>query len=148
MESAKQCHNAVPASLMRDANDLVPPILFGRAMRAMTRLTSSDSFAPAINVVISNVPGSRSPLYCAGALMRSHFPVSTITDGLALNITVFSYRDQLNVGLVADRDLVPNLGGLAAAITEEIDLLAAEGAPPRATGEQGPVDADTRRTAR
>jgi len=125
MRSAKQCHNAVPASLMRDANDLVPPILFGRAMRAMTRLTSSDSFAPSINVVISNVPGSRSPLYCAGALMRSHFPVSTITDGLALNITVFSYRDQLNVGLVADRDLVPNLDGLAAALAEELDLLAA-----------------------
>lgn len=123
MQSAKRCHNAVPASLMRDANDLVPPILFGRAMRAVARLTTSDSVAPAINVVISNVPGSRSPLYCAGALMRSHFPVSTITDGLALNITVFSYRDQLNVGLVADRDLVPHLDGLAAALTAELDLL-------------------------
>jgi WS/DGAT/MGAT family acyltransferase len=148
MQSAKRCHNAVPASLMRDANDLVPPILFGRAMRAMTRLTTSDSFAPAINVVISNVPGSRSPLYCAGALMRAHFPVSTITDGLVLNITVFSYRDQLNVGLVADRDLVPNLDGLAAALEEELDLLAAEEQCPPVNGNQRAVNSDQRRTAR
>jgi WS/DGAT/MGAT family acyltransferase len=148
MLSAKHCHNAVPASLLRDANDLVPPILFGRAMRAMTRLAGSDSFGPAINVVISNVQGSRSPLCCAGALLRSHFPVSTITDGLALNITVFSYQDQLIAGLLADRDLVPNLDGLAAAITKELDLLAAEKAPTRATARQQPAKTNQRRAQR
>ena len=134
LRSAKDRHKAVPASLLRDANDLVPPILFGRAMRAITRVASSDAFNPAVNLVISNVPGSRSPLYCAGARVLAHYPVSVIADSLALNITLFSYLDQLNVGLVADRDLVPDVDGLAEAMTQELAVLLTESA---STGSEG-----------
>ena len=134
LRSAKDRHKAVPASLMRDANDLVPPILFGRAMRAITRVAASDAFDPATNLVISNVPGSRSPLYCAGARVLAHYPVSVIADSLGVNITLFSYLDQLNVGLVADPELVPDVDGLAEAMTEELAVLLAESA---STGSEG-----------
>lgn len=122
---AKERHRATPASLMRDSTELVPPVLFGRVTRALTRLAATEGLRPAANVVISNVPGSQLPLYCAGAEVREHYPVSTISDSLGLNITVFSYRDQLNVGLVADRDLVPELEGLATALRDELATLQA-----------------------
>ncbi|MGV9711658.1 WS/DGAT/MGAT family O-acyltransferase [Gordonia sp. NPDC003424] len=123
LRDAKGSMDAVPASLMRDANDLVPPILFGRAMSMVTALASSEALAPAANLVISNVPGSRLPLYCAGHMVREHYPVSAISDSLALNVTVFSYRDRLEIGLVGDRMLVENLQGLAAAFPDELKLL-------------------------
>ena len=77
-----------------------------------------------MNVTISNVPGPRKPLYTAGARMLHYYPVSTILDGQGLNITVQSYLDSLDFGLVACRELVPDLGDLVDAIVDDLDELA------------------------
>jgi hypothetical protein len=97
-------------------------MLFGPAMRTVLRLASARSLNPAANVIISNVPGPRTPLYCAGARVLANYPVSTIVDGMALNITLFSYLDNLNVGLTVDSDLVPDVDLLAQALVDELDL--------------------------
>jgi hypothetical protein len=39
----------------------------------------------------------------------ANYPVSVITDGMGLNITVMSYLDKLDVGIVADRDQMPDV---------------------------------------
>jgi WS/DGAT/MGAT family acyltransferase len=80
---AKQQQKAQPPNLMQHANDLVPPVLFGPAMRTVLRLASSRRLNPAANVIISNVPGTRTPLYCAGARVLANYPGSTIVDGMA-----------------------------------------------------------------
>jgi hypothetical protein len=67
---------------------------------------------PPLNLVISNVPGPRDPLYCAGALLEAHFPVSVVMDGVGLNITVMSYRDHIDFGIVADREMVDDVWSL------------------------------------
>ena len=64
------------------------------------------------NVVISNVPGPREALYFAGCKLDNYIPVSTIADDMGLNITVHSYLDRLDFGLIADRELVPDLWDL------------------------------------
>ena len=68
-----------------------------------------DRMNPPFNVVISNVPGPRQPLYCGGARMLTYYPVSAVAEGQGLNITVQSYRDHLDFGLIACRELVPDL---------------------------------------
>ncbi len=123
MQDAKRRNDTVPASLMRDANDLVPPVVFGPAMRMVTRMASSEAFAPAANVLISNVPGPRSEIYFAGHPVHEQYPVSTISDSLALNITVYSYRNRLHIGLVGDREIVDDLPGLAVAFSEELQSM-------------------------
>jgi diacylglycerol O-acyltransferase len=65
------------------------------------------------NLVISNVPGPTEPLYIAGARIASMFPCSIPFHGQALNITVESYCDRLDVGLIACRTAVPDLAQLA-----------------------------------
>tara|TARA_R110002072_G_scaffold59158_5_gene150741 strand:- start:12813 stop:14315 length:1503 start_codon:yes stop_codon:yes gene_type:complete len=70
---------------------------------------ASDTMTMPFNVVVSNVPGPRTPLYANGARMLSHYPVSIPTHGLGLNITVQSYCDGLFVGLTACKKAVPDL---------------------------------------
>ncbi len=42
----------------------------------------------------------------------ANYPVSVITDGLGLNITVMSYCGSLDFGIVADREQMPDVGDL------------------------------------
>ncbi len=122
MRSAKEHYRALPPSLIQDANDLIPPALFPPVARTAMRLMGMRGVQPPVNVAISNVPGSPRPLYCAGALQRSQYPISGVLDGLGLNITVFSYRDKLEFGIVGDRELIddpwPLLDALGDALAE------------------------------
>jgi diacylglycerol O-acyltransferase len=73
--------------------------------------------------VISNVPGPQFPLYLAGGKMVANYPVSVITDGMGLNITVMSYLGSLDFGLVADRDQMPDLEIVLERLGVELELL-------------------------
>jgi len=64
---------------------------------------------PPFNVLISNVPGPKQPLYWNGARLDGTYPVSIPYDGQALNITVCSYAGSLAVGLTGCRRTVPHL---------------------------------------
>src|SRR5207245_6002307 len=68
-------------------------------------------------------PGPQFPLYCAGARLDAIYPVSVVTDGMGLNITVMSYCGQLHFGIVADRDMVPDIWTLLQWLGEELDEL-------------------------
>jgi diacylglycerol O-acyltransferase / wax synthase len=69
------------------------------------------------------VPGPQIPLYCAGARLDAHYPVSVVTDGMGLNITVMSYCGELDFGIVADRDQMPDLHRILEWLQAELDAL-------------------------
>ena len=122
MDVAKES-NALPATILRDMTQFAVPALAASAARTITRLRWSDRVRAPVNVVVSNVPGPPIPLYYAGARMEGIYPVSVVSDGMGLNITVFSYLDKLQFGLVADRDLVPDLWDMMDDIQKEMELL-------------------------
>jgi len=64
---------------------------------------------PPFNIVISNVPGPREPMYWKGARLRGNYPLSIAMDGQAVNITLVSNGDQLDFGIVGCRRSVPHL---------------------------------------
>jgi diacylglycerol O-acyltransferase / wax synthase len=109
LAAMKERHRALPAELLQDTNHFIPPAVFARAARASFALSTSGAGRPNWNLVISNVPGPQFPLYCAGAQLVANYPVSVITDGMGLNITVMSYCGQMNFGIVSDRDQIPDL---------------------------------------
>ncbi|HJF29059.1 wax ester/triacylglycerol synthase family O-acyltransferase [Acinetobacter bohemicus] len=74
----------------------------------------------AFNLVISNVPGPQEPLYWNGARLEALYPASIILDGQALNITMTSYLDKLEVGLTACRNALPKMQNLLTHLEEEI----------------------------
>ncbi|MHA3055111.1 wax ester/triacylglycerol synthase family O-acyltransferase [Acinetobacter sp. ANC 4633] len=74
----------------------------------------------AFNLVISNVPGPREPLYWNGAKLEALYPASVVFDGQALNITLTSYLDKLEVGIVACRNTLPKVQSLLTLLEQEI----------------------------
>jgi diacylglycerol O-acyltransferase len=59
--------------------------------------------------VVSNVPGPRKPLYWNGARLDGIYPASIVFDGFAMNITLVSYHDKLDFGIVACRRSMPQI---------------------------------------
>ena len=123
MEEAKEQFNLTPAEVMVDMAQFAPPALAAQASRVAASMRLADRTDPPVNVVISNVPGPREPLYMSGARMKNFFPVSTVAPGVGLNITVQSYLDTLDFGLVSDRELVPDLDDLLELHVQEIEVL-------------------------
>lgn len=121
----KDRHRALPAELLQDANNFIPPAVFSRAAQLTFRLSTGRVGRPTWNLVISNVPGPPFPLYLAGAKLVANYPVSVITDGMGLNITVMSYMGNLDFGIVADRDQMPDLWCLLEWLEDELEDLKA-----------------------
>jgi WS/DGAT/MGAT family acyltransferase len=119
----KQRHRALPAELLQDANHFIPPAVFALAARSTFALATSAAGRPPWNLVISNVPGPQVPLYLAGARLVANYPISVITDGMGLNITVMSYCGHLDFGLIADRDQMPDVHLLMQWLRDELALL-------------------------
>jgi len=83
------------------------------AVAVMNQLNISSLMPPAANLIISNVPGPRKPLYFGPAKLKATYPLSVLVDGQALNITVVSYCDAISFGLLACRDIVPDVDVIA-----------------------------------
>jgi diacylglycerol O-acyltransferase len=111
MLEAKRAFEAVPASLLQDLSALVPTALSGLAARALFKLVTVPGLP--FNLFVSNVPGPQLPLYIAGAKVEGIYPVSAVTDmSGGLNITLFSYDGSLDFGLIACREMVPDVWNL------------------------------------
>jgi diacylglycerol O-acyltransferase / wax synthase len=121
LRSAKERHRALPADLLTDATSFIPPAV--AALAARTTVDILGRLRPPINVIISNVPGPREPLYCAGAQLQANFPVSAVVPGVGLNITVLSYRDHIDFGIVADREQVDDTWSLMRSASDALDEL-------------------------
>ena len=73
------------------------------------------------NLIISNVPGSREPLYWNGARMDALYPLSIVMDGQALNITLASYVDKVEFCFTACSQAVPKAQKLIDLLEYQID---------------------------
>src|SRR6476620_8337425 len=116
-----------------DMTWLGAPIIITGMARLVGQAKLAEQLPAIVNVLISNVPGPKEPLYCAGAKMKSYFPVSIPSNGRVLNITVQSYLDNLDFGLIACRSAVPDIERLVNFLVDEFELLkrASSGGEPK-----------------
>jgi WS/DGAT/MGAT family acyltransferase len=119
---AKAQQAALPEGLVEDVTSFFAPALAARAARLASSLSLTSRMRP-VNVVLSNVPGANIPVYLAGCDVLYYYPVSVIVEGVGLNITVQSYNGGLHFGLIACRELVPDLEQMADYIVEETETL-------------------------
>jgi diacylglycerol O-acyltransferase len=112
-------------------SELTPPRPFAWFMRTYSKRNWAEHHRPPINVVVSNVPGPPVPLYIAGARLVELYSVGPVLEGIGLNITVWSYLDKLEFGMVACREAMPDLWNLADAMNDALeDLKKAAAAQP------------------
>lgn len=96
------------------------------ALSAPAGLNLLSGAAPrrqSFNVVISNVPGPDEPLYFGDAEMLGMYPMSIVLDGQALNISLVSYHDMLEFGLIACRRSLPSMQNLLKYLADALDEL-------------------------
>ena len=91
----------------------------------LNQLNMTDLLPPPANVTISNVPGPRVPLYFGDAKLVSTYPLSVLIDGQSLNITVESYCDTVFFGLLACRDVIPDVSLLADYVEDALESIKA-----------------------
>jgi diacylglycerol O-acyltransferase / wax synthase len=124
-DEAKAIQELFGSDLLGEWVQYTPPRPYAWFMRLYSRRRVADHHPPAINLVVSNVPGPRQPLFAAGALLRELYSVGPVLEGIGLNITVWSYLDRLYVSALGCRDTLPDVrsivGLMPGALTELVD---------------------------
>lgn len=131
--NSKGLTNAVGARALTETSQLMPSALAGLGARLYTRLGAANAHAPVFNVVATNVPGSRVPLYFCGAKMLRMLGTGPIFDSVGLINTIYSYVDDIAISFTADRDMMPDPAAYADALRQSFnELKAATKAPAKA----------------
>ncbi len=106
---AKTLTGSMKGAIPTDMPSLGIPWLMARITPLYRKAAGANRIPVIANLAISNVPGPQAPLYLAGAELRAYYPVSIVTHGLGLNVTIVSYHGSLDYGLVSARQSMPNL---------------------------------------
>ena len=122
-KGAKEQFNLLGVDMLADWSELTPPRPYAAFIRWYGRMRLADRHRPPINMVISNVPGPTVPLHIAGARLTAIYSMGPILEGIGLNITVWSYLDSLNFGIVAVREHLPDLRRLCGHLEEALEEL-------------------------
>ncbi len=117
VERLRACHDAASVTKahfqatrgaqIADWLEFSPP-LAARTMGLLIKLRKGRG-SLAANLVVSNVPGPREPLYFDLDRLGAFYSIGPIMEGTGLNMTVWSYTDQLNLSVLACRELVPDV---------------------------------------
>jgi diacylglycerol O-acyltransferase len=112
LKHSRQVHGA---ELLEELGDWTADGLVTRTVRLAARIRS-------FNLVVTNVPGPRQPIYLLGARLMEPYPVVPLYSNQALGVALFSYDQGLYWGLNSDWDQLPDLhdlvGDLEAAFAE------------------------------
>lgn len=106
---------------------------------ALGRIGLSEVIPPAAGLVISNVPGMRQARYLMGAKMMSFYPMSVLIHAQGLNITVLSYADELQYGLLSTPEITPDVQELADLIGKEFRIIQSAARKLEKKKAEGPV---------
>jgi diacylglycerol O-acyltransferase len=127
--NSKAMTNAVGARTLTDYSQLMPSALAGLAARLYTRVGAANAHSPVFNCVVTNVPGSRVPLYFAGARMVAMYGTGPVFDGMGLINTIYSYGPTIAISFTADRDAMPDPQAYADALRQSFQALKAAAVP-------------------
>ena len=123
---AKENNLRLGPELMGRWTDYMPPPLAAAGLRRMSARSSRNRL---YNVSISNVPGPRDRGQIAGAVMNQFYSVGPLTAGCAMNITVWSYVDQLNFSVLTDDNIGDPHQITSAVLRELVNIRRTAGLP-------------------
>jgi WS/DGAT/MGAT family acyltransferase len=123
--AAKTLHRALGDDFLLDLVGVAPPRAISVVVNAYTAMHLDRLHPPIFNVLVSNVRGSPVPVYSLGSRLVATYPLGPLLAGCGLNITVLSYVDRVDVGLVACPDIVDDVWKVADAMGPALHSLSA-----------------------
>jgi len=124
MAAAKRRFALSRRTWLTDVCAMFPAAFSALATPALFRLAGMTGTG--VNLIVSNVPGPRAPLYMCGARMLSYHPMSVVTDVTGgISVTCMSYDGRLDFGVVACPALVPDVWNVMDHLREAMDELLA-----------------------
>jgi diacylglycerol O-acyltransferase / wax synthase len=108
-----------------------------------------DMFSAKGTAVMTNVPGPAEPVYLAGTAVRTALVWAPMSGRLGMSLSIFSYRNEVTVGLMVDTALVPDPEQIVAGLEDELATLATlppGGRVPRVSRRTAPNGARARRS--
>lgn len=128
---AKDNHNLLGPTLLPSWLTYLPPATTPGIFRAQARRVES---AMVMNLTISNVPGPKERGVMDGAVVDEIYSVGPVVAGSGMNITVWSYVDQLSISVLTDdRTLKDPHEATDALIASFVDIRTAAGLPAELT---------------
>ncbi len=122
-QNAKEMQRALSVHRMQGLTDTTPPGLIALAARMYSAAGLSRVAPPPVNLVVSNVPGPPFRLYMAGAPVEEILPMGPLLFDMGLNITVLSYCEFIDFGLMSCPALVPEPAQIADRIPRALEEL-------------------------
>jgi diacylglycerol O-acyltransferase / wax synthase len=104
-KGAKEQFNLLGVDMLSEWLEVTPPKPYAAFIRLYGRLGLADRHRPPINLIVSNVPGPQEPLYIAGARLEAIYSVGPILENVGLNVTMWSYLDSMNFGIIGVHEL-------------------------------------------
>ncbi len=123
-QRAKQAHARFGSETLAEMAEITPSALTRRALDAYSRFGGASHHAPLQNVVISNVPGPRTAFTFCGVQVRALRPHGPLMEGTGLNVTVMSYADSIDIGVLTCARMLPHAAPIADGIAGAIERLA------------------------
>ena len=120
---AKRLTGSMRGAIPTDLPSIGLPWLMARVTPLFRSAVASKRMPVLANVIISNVPGPQVPLYLAGMRLEAYYPVSAVTHGLGLNITIVSYDGSMDFGLLAARSVMKDVRKFARHVEEAYEEL-------------------------
>jgi diacylglycerol O-acyltransferase / wax synthase len=116
MEGLKESKQALGAEVIAGVQNFAPPTILAQASRLnfSTRL---------FNLLVTNIPGPQLPLYILGREILEAYPIAFLPENHALAIAIMSYNGQMNFGLLADFDALPDIDLIGKNIDAELATL-------------------------
>lgn len=127
VEMMQSVRRAVNEAKDEPANNLVEPLAGIINRLPATAVTAFfGSMVKTVDFTTSNVPGAPFPVYLAGAKIEAQIPFGPLA-GAAINITLVSYQNDLNIGIASDPAAVPDADVLTECIASAFDELLSVG---------------------
>ena len=122
-QQAKSLTRSLGPEVFGNWADLTAPPLLIAGARLYSGLRLANLHRPLQNLVVSNVPGPPIALYTAGARVEAIYPLGPLLPGSGLNITVLSNLGNIDFGLLACPDLVPEVWSIPQTLPATLQAL-------------------------
>ncbi|MGO9344522.1 MAG: WS/DGAT/MGAT family O-acyltransferase [Acidimicrobiales bacterium] len=114
--AAKDVRSVLGNDLLERRADVLPPQLFALAVKTWSRTRLANHVRPPVNVVLSNVPGPRQRLHVGRAALVAIYSVGPILEGIGLNVTAWSYAENMHVSVLGSPASLPDPWRIAEAL--------------------------------